>query len=95
LNWERIYTKSLITGSLALWAVVIFIPLVVLFTQAIIPAGEFEGSGRLFGLMFDSFGLATVIAAVSVLLGYIPGRLLGTSRRGKDLLLLLLLMPLV
>ena len=103
MNWERIYTKSLITGSLALWAVVIFIPLAVLFTQAIIPpvrgvlrtAGEFEGSGRLFGLMFDSFGLAAVIAAVSVLLGYIPGRLLGTSRRGKDLLLLLLLMPLV
>lgn len=95
MNWERIYTKFLITGSLALWAVVILIPLVVLFSQAIIHVGEFEESGRFFGLMFDSFGLAAVIAGVSVLLGYIPGQLLGTSRRGKGLLLLLLLMPLV
>jgi ABC-type Fe3+ transport system permease subunit len=95
LNWEKIYPKFMIAGSVGLWAVVILVPLVVLFAQAVMPGREFEESGGFFRLMFDSFGLAAVIAAVSVLLGYIPGQLLGTSRRGKDLVLLLLLMPLV
>jgi ABC-type Fe3+ transport system permease subunit/DNA-binding beta-propeller fold protein YncE len=70
-------------------------PLLVLFAQVTFPADQLELSERFFGLMLRSFGLAAVIAAVSVLLGYVPGRLLGTSRKGKDLLLLLLLMPLV
>jgi ABC-type Fe3+ transport system permease subunit/DNA-binding beta-propeller fold protein YncE len=70
-------------------------PLLVLFAQVTFPADQLELGERFFGLMFRSFALAAVIAAVSVLLGYLPGRLLGTSRKGKDLLLLLLLMPLV
>jgi ABC-type Fe3+ transport system permease subunit/DNA-binding beta-propeller fold protein YncE len=74
---------------------VIFMPLLVLFAQVTFSADQLELGERFFGLMFRSFALAAVIAAVSVLLGYVPGRLLGTSRKGKDLLLLLLLMPLV
>ena len=85
----------LATISLVLWLVIILMPLLALFAQAVFPAEQLELSGRFFRLMFRSFALAAVIAAVSVLLGYVPGRLLGTSRKGKDLLLLLLLMPLV
>jgi len=85
----------LATISLVLWLMVIFMPLLVLFAQVTFPGDQLELGERFFRLMFRSFALAAVIAAVSVLLGYVPGRLLGTSRKGKDLLLLLLLMPLV
>jgi len=71
------------------------VPLLVLFAQVIFSAEQLELGERFFRLMFRSFILAAVIAAVSVLLGYVPGRLLGTSHKSKDLLLLLLLMPLV
>ena len=88
---------GLTTVSLALWAVVIFLPLVILFAQAISPSAkaELEISNQIFASMFRSFALAAVIAAAAVLLGWVPGRLLGTCRARKDLLLLLLLMPLV
>ena len=88
---------GLTTVSLALWAVVIFLPLVILFAQAISPSAkaEFEISNQIFASIFRSFALAAVIAAAAVLLGWVPGRLLGTCRARKDLLLLLLLMPLV
>jgi ABC-type Fe3+ transport system permease subunit/DNA-binding beta-propeller fold protein YncE len=75
--------------------VVIFVPLVVFFAQAVRPAPEAEIMGRILPAALRSFALASVIAAVAVLLGWIPGRLLGTCRRRRDLLLLLLLMPLV
>ena len=81
--------------SLALWAVVICLPLVILFAQAIFKTAESEISTQIFASMFRSFVLAAVIAAAAVLLGWVPGRLLGTCRARKDLLLLLLLMPLV
>jgi len=82
--------------SLVLWAVVIFVPLAILFAQAISPAAsEFEVPGGIFASVFRSFGLAAAIAGAAVLLGWVPGRLLGTCRRHKDLLLLLLLVPLV
>ena len=95
MNGEKVSMWCLITTSLVLWLSVIFIPLLVLFAQVAFPADQFELGERFFGLMFRSFALAAVIAAISVLLGYVPGRLLGTSRKGKNLLLLLLLMPLV
>ncbi len=85
----------LATISLILWTVIILVPLLVLFAQVIFSAEQLELGERFFRLMFRSFILAAVIAAVSVLLGYVPGRLLGTSHKSKDLLLLLLLMPLV
>lgn len=95
MNGEKVSMWCLATISLVLWIVVIFMPLLVLFGEVIFSAEWLELGERFFGLMFRSFALAAVIAAVSVLLGYVPGRLLGTSRKGKDLLLLLLLMPLV
>jgi ABC-type Fe3+ transport system permease subunit/DNA-binding beta-propeller fold protein YncE len=95
LSDEKVSMWFLATISLVLWLLVIFIPLLVLFAQVTFPTDQLELGERFFGLMFRSFALAAVIAAVSVLLGYVPGRLLGTSRKGNDLLLLLLLMPLV
>ena len=92
---ETIPAKFLTAGSVALWAVVIFLPLLVFFGQAISPATETETASRILPAALRSVALAGVIAAVAVLLGWVPGRLLGTCRRGKDLLLLLLLMPLV
>jgi ABC-type Fe3+ transport system permease subunit/sugar lactone lactonase YvrE len=82
-------------ASLSLWAVVIFLPLAVLFVEAIRPGIEGEALQGLWPLALRSFGLAAIVAGAAVVLGYIPGRLLGTSRRGRDLLLMLLLMPLV
>ena len=95
MSGEKVSMWFLSTISLILWIVIIFMPLLVLFAQVTFPVEQSELSGRFFRLMFRSFALAAVIAAVSVLLGYVPGRLLGTSRKGQDLLLLLLLMPLV
>jgi ABC-type Fe3+ transport system permease subunit/DNA-binding beta-propeller fold protein YncE len=95
VNRDNVSVRFLTTVSLALWAVVIFLPLVILFSQAISPTTELEIGNQIFASMFRSFALAGVIAGAAVLLGWIPGRLLGTCRARKDLLLLLLLMPLV
>jgi len=95
VNNDNISVRFLATVSLALWAVVIFLPLVILFAQAISASAELEIGNRIFASMFRSFALAAVIAGAAVLLGWVPGRLLGTCRARKDLLLLLLLMPLV
>jgi ABC-type Fe3+ transport system permease subunit/DNA-binding beta-propeller fold protein YncE len=74
---------------------VIFLPLAFLFGQALSASPGFNGAERIFPFLFRSFVLASVIAATAVLLGWNCGRLLGTSRSNKDLLLLLLLTPLV
>ena len=92
---DSVPVRFLTIVSLALWAVVICLPLVILFAQAIFTTAELEISTQIFASMFRSFVLAAVIAAAAVLLGWVPGRLLGTCRARKDLLLLLLLMPLV
>lgn len=87
--------RFLTAASLALWFAIIFLPLVILFAQAIYPTNEVEVTGQIYASLFRSFVLAVIIAVVAVFLGWVPGRLLGTSRAHKDLLLLLLLMPLV
>jgi len=88
-------TRLVKIGSVALWAVVIFLPLVVLLTQAILPAGDLVTGVRILPAAVRSVVLAAIIAVAAILFGWVPGRLLGTSRKGRDLLLLLLLMPLV
>jgi ABC-type Fe3+ transport system permease subunit/DNA-binding beta-propeller fold protein YncE len=92
---DKIYTRSFITGSLALWVLLIFLPLIVLFASAVHPTSSFESGGNFFAVIFRSFALAAVIAFVAVLLGWSPGRLFGTSNKHRDLLLLLLILPLV
>ena len=92
---ETIGGKFVTAASVVLWIVVIFLPLLVLFAQAVSPAADLDTAGGIFASVFRSFGLSAAIASAAVLLGWIPGRLLGTCRIRKDLLLLLLLMPLV
>jgi ABC-type Fe3+ transport system permease subunit/DNA-binding beta-propeller fold protein YncE len=85
--------RILIAASLALWGAVILLPLLVLFVRAV--SSSVEPQGQVFASAVRSFLLAAVISAVAVLLGYIPGRLLGSARSHQDLLILLLLMPLL
>ena len=95
MNDERTSMKLPVTACLFVWGAVIFVPLAFLFFEGIFPTGRFEADGGFFEAMVRSFALSAVIAAAAVLLGWVPGRLLGTSGRGGDALLLLLLMPLV
>jgi len=87
--------RILTITSLALWAVVIFLPLVVFLSQALLPGAELETSSRIVPAALRSVALAAIIAVAAVIFGWVPGRLLGTSRKCRDLLLFLLLMPLV
>ena len=87
--------EFLTAASLAVWMVIIFLPLLVLFVQVITPAAEPEAADGIFASLFRSVGLSAAIAGIAVLLGWVPGRLLGTCGTRKDLLLLLLLIPLV
>jgi ABC-type Fe3+ transport system permease subunit len=82
-------------ASLFIWAVVVFLPLLVLFIYALNPAPAQTAEVNIYSSLARSFVLSAIIAGVSVLLGWVPGRLLGTCHAHKDLLLLLLLMPLV
>jgi len=95
VNDETIGGKFLVATSVVLWVVIILLPLVVLFVQVLSPGTVPEAAGEIYISMFRSFGLSAAIAAAAVLLGWVPGQLLGTCRTRKDMLLLLLLMPLV
>jgi ABC-type Fe3+ transport system permease subunit/sugar lactone lactonase YvrE len=86
--------KLLRAVCLVLWAVIIFLPAVFLFAQAF-AADAVPETYHIFASLVRSFGLAAIISGTALVLGYVPGRLLGTCRSGRDLLLLLLLMPLV
>jgi len=69
--------------------------MLILFSQIFYPAGGLETASEIYASIFRSFVLSAALAAAAVLLGWVPGRLLGTCRNRSDLLLLLLLMPLV
>ena len=87
--------RWLTAGSIVLWATVILLPLAVFFAQAVSPVTEIEIASRILPAAVRSVGLAAGIALISILLGWVPGRLLGTCGARTDILLLLLLMPLV
>ncbi len=92
---DNILIKISTSMSLLVWAFVVLLPLSVLFIYAL-TSNSIQSKGvDIYSSLFRSFVLSAIIAGVSVLLGWIPGRLLGTSNTHKDLLLLLLLMPLV
>lgn len=59
------------------------------------PAVKAPPIGGLAGLTLSSLALAGGIAAASVVLGYVPGRLLGCAERGRGVLFGLLLAPLL
>jgi len=79
------------TAGLILWAGLIALPLIYLYGA---PAPD-EGAGVPVAVTARSFAMAAALAAGSVALGYMPGRLLGTARRGRNALLIALLAPLL
>jgi len=87
--------KLLRSFSIVLWVALIFLPMVFLFAGALSRPAEPELTTRVLSSAVGSFGLAATIATAAVVLGWVPGRLLGTSTRARGVLLLLLLMPLV
>jgi len=95
VNDETIGCKLLTTASVVLWIVIILLPMLVLFSQIFYPSAGLEAAVGIYASVFRSFALSAALSAAAVLLGWIPGKLLGTCRTRKDLLLLLLLMPLV
>ena len=77
------------------WTLMFMLPLGRAVSE-VVSSNEPAANIRDFGLItLKSFGLAALIAAVSVLLGYFPGKLLALSSKGKGLLLLVMIVPLV
>ncbi|MBN1974487.1 MAG: 6-bladed beta-propeller [Sedimentisphaerales bacterium] len=92
---ESVFIKVSRAASLLIWAVVVLLPLLVLFISSLNPDAKVKISDDIYSSLFRSLVLSAIIAGVSILLGWIPGRLFGTCHARRDLLLLLLLMPLV
>jgi len=87
--------RSVTVVSLLLWAGVILLPLVGLFGEALFGVEDSKVACALGESLFRTFALSSLIGAAAVLFGYVPGRLLGTCRRGRNVLLFVLLLPLV
>jgi ABC-type Fe3+ transport system permease subunit/DNA-binding beta-propeller fold protein YncE len=95
VNDETFGGKFLTTASVVLWIIIILLPLLTLFSQILYPAAKPEAGDGIYASVVRSFALSAAVAAAAVLLGWIPGQLLGVCKTRQDLLLLLLLMPLV
>lgn len=95
MNRENILLRLLTSGGVAIWLILIVLPLITLYAwpQESL-TGDFS-SEAIISLTFRSASLAAALAVVAVILGYIPARLLGRATSGKGLLLFLLLIPLL
>ncbi len=82
-------------ACLALWLLVVVLPLLALAVEAVSSQPQPELARPVFASLLRTVGLAGIIAAVSVLLGWLPGRLLGAGGAQRGALLLFLLLPLV
>jgi len=88
--------KCLAAVSLALWSALVAAPLAWLYVGALAPRRAPSVPADMdWAVVGQSFALAGAIAALSVLLGFVPGELLGTARRGRTLLAALLLAALL
>jgi len=92
---SRFWLLVVFVLGLVCWMVLVFLPLLVLLGTTIFAPVALQYSEELLDQMLRSFGLAGLVAASAVVLGYIPGSLLGTCSGKSDLLLLLMIMPLV
>ncbi len=88
-------TRLMKAACLALWLFVIALPLLALAVAAVSSQSQPELARPVFASLLRTAVLAGIIAAVSVVLGWLPGRLLGTGGTHSGTLLLLLLLPLV
>ncbi len=80
---------------LTVWSLIILLPLLALLVEALSAPPGPDVTGGVMASLSRSLLLAALVAAIAVVLGWLPGRLLGTSRTHGVLLLLLLLTPLV
>ena len=87
--------RFLKAACLALWLLVILLPLLALAVAAVSSLSQPELVRPVFASLLRTVILAGIIAVVSVALGWLPGRLLGTCGTHNGALLLLLLLPLV
>lgn len=92
---EKLPARLLKGLSLIAWSLVVLLPLLSLLVEAIFAAPGPDVTRPIMASLSRSLALAALVAAVAVVLGWWPGRLLGTCRRHGVLLLALLLMPLV
>ncbi len=83
------------TTGLLLWLLVIALPLAALVVEAASSSPQSDVTRPVLASLLRTCVLAGVIASVAVVLGWLPGKLLGTSGSHHMLLLFLLLMPLV
>ena len=95
MNLSRISTRAVSSAGLVAWAAVVLLPLLALFIPALYSPDLAGDAQTIPGLLVKSAGLAAALAATSVVLGFIPARLVGTSRSHRGILLLALLMPLL
>ncbi len=88
------FRSVFLPASLGLWVLLVLIPVVMLIHAAIgTDATGIIGSVEVNAV--KSFALAAGISAFAVLLGWVPGRLLGTAGSWSMLILLLLVLPLM
>ena len=80
---------------LIIWAGIILLPLLSIILLILVPVEGQQPEIRIIKPLIHSIGLSAIIAAMAVLLGYIPGLLFATSQRYQGLLLFLLISPLV
>lgn len=76
----------------------LILPLVILYAAAAAEPAPSElpwSAAQFLGLAARSVALAGIVAAVAVVLGYVPGRILGAIQRGRMVMLALVLAPLV
>ena len=78
-----------------LWVVIVLLPLGGLYMGALTPVEVEESVEINVLLVMRSFGWAGLIGLMAVVLGYIPGRVLGTAGKGQGVLLFLFLLPLL
>ncbi len=88
-------TRSVKVAGLLLWLLVIALPLSGLMVEAVSSPAQTDAVRPVMAALLRTCVLAGIVATVAVLLGWLPGKLLGTSGAHAGLLLLLLMLPLV
>ncbi len=95
MSWTTALVRFAKAGGVALWLLAIAVPLLVLTVDAASSAPQPEVIRPVFASLLRTCVLAAVIAAAAIVLGWVPGRMVGTSPAHGPALLFLLLMPLV
>ena len=96
MNGGRTYSRILAGIFLSIWLLVILIPLILLYAGAATGSCEQVQDGfRYWKLTIECFARALLIGLFSVVLGYFPGRLLGTSGRFRTILFTLVMVPFI